>query len=161
MGGTEARTGDPQLVEFALSALTFVSKAPKREKRRCEVLDEEDLMPTEVQDSGAPASARPRAKRGTQAVRNHWNGPVRTILFDKDRVDHLDELPERPEKLNGSKLLWVDIDRRDGETGDIGYAFELDDATCERLASSSEHPVFHDFDRYIHVTTYSPSEDEE
>lgn len=38
------------------------------------------------------------------------------ILFDRDQVDHLDDLPERPERLNGSKLLWVDIDRRSPES---------------------------------------------
>jgi Mg2+ and Co2+ transporter CorA len=83
------------------------------------------------------------------------------ILFDREQVDHLDELPDRPERLNGSKLLWVDLDRADpGSAERIARAFELDDATRDELASSSGRAVFHDYGRYIHVTTYSPCEEQ-
>lgn len=83
------------------------------------------------------------------------------ILFDREQVDHLDELPDRPERLNGSKLLWVDLDRADpGSAERIARAFELDDATRDQLASSSGRAVFHDYGRYIHVTTYSPCEEQ-
>jgi magnesium transporter len=85
-----------------------------------------------------------------------------TILFDRDQVDHLDDLPDQPERLNGSKLLWVDIDRRTPESATkIARAFALEDATRDRLASSSGKAVFDDYGRYIHVTTYSPCEDED
>ena len=84
------------------------------------------------------------------------------ILFDRDQVDHLDELPSRPERLNGSKLLWVDIDRRGAESAaEVARTFALDDATRDRLASSSGRAVFHDFGRYIHVTTYAPCEEQD
>jgi magnesium transporter len=87
---------------------------------------------------------------------------VSAILFDRDEVDHLDDLPDRPERLNGSKLLWVDIDRRDAESAaNIARAFTLDDATRDCLASSSDRPVFSDYGRYFHVTTYSPSEEDD
>ena len=33
------------------------------------------------------------------------------ILFDRDQVEHLDDISERPRRLSGSKLLWVDLDR--------------------------------------------------
>ncbi|HSC90022.1 MAG TPA: CorA family divalent cation transporter [Gaiellaceae bacterium] len=84
------------------------------------------------------------------------------ILFDRDQVDHLDELPSRPERLNGSKLLWVDIDRRGAESAaEVARTFALDDATRDRLASSSGRAVFHDFGRYIDVTTYAPCEEQD
>jgi len=83
------------------------------------------------------------------------------ILFDRDQVEHLPDLAARPARLRGSKLLWVDIDRReDARVDDVAEAFDLDDATKERLASSRGKAVFHDFGRYIHVTTYSPCEDD-
>jgi magnesium transporter len=86
---------------------------------------------------------------------------VTAILFDRDQVDHLDDLPERPERLNGSKLLWVDIDRRGSEgAAKIARAFALDDATRDRLADSPGRAVFADYGRYIHVTTYSPTEED-
>jgi magnesium transporter len=121
-------------------------------------------MSTEVQDRAARASGRGTAKHaGTEAPPEHdrRDSAVRTILFDRDRVDHLDELPEQPERVKGSKLLWVDIDRQNCETAEVVSAFELDQATYDRLASPSEHAFFRDFDRYIHVTTYSPSEEDE
>ena len=84
------------------------------------------------------------------------------MLFDRDQVDHLEELPADPEGLNGSKLLWVDIDRGEGEKADeVARAFDLDKATRDHLASSPGRAVFDDYGRYIHVTTYSPCDDEE
>ncbi len=83
------------------------------------------------------------------------------ILFDRDQVEHLDSLAERPERLRGSKLLWVDIDRRTDDSADeVAKAFDLGKATRDRLASSDGRAVFHDYGRYIHVTTYSPCDDE-
>jgi magnesium transporter len=84
------------------------------------------------------------------------------ILFDREQVDHLDELPDRPERLNGSKLLWVDLDRADPASAErVAQAFKLDDSTRDQLASSSGRAVFHDYGRYIHVTTYSPCEEQD
>ena len=84
------------------------------------------------------------------------------MLFDRDQVDHLDDLPDDPEGLNGSKLLWVDIDRGEGEKAEeVARAFDLDEATRDHLASSPGRAVFDDYGRYIHVTTYSPCDDEE
>ena len=63
--------------------------------------------------------------------------------------------------MRGSKLLWVDIDRRDDtRIEDVAEAFDLDDATKERLASSQGKAVFNDAGRYLHVTTYSPCEED-
>jgi magnesium transporter len=84
------------------------------------------------------------------------------ILFDRDQVERLDDLPERPQRLKGSRLLWVDIDQRGAESSaKVAEAFGLDDATRDRLASSSKGPVFSDHGRYIHVTTYSPCEEDD
>jgi magnesium transporter len=81
------------------------------------------------------------------------------ILFDRDRVDHLEPLSARPGRLRGSKLLWVDISERTGAHADeVAEAFDLDRQTRERLARSPGRAVFEDFGRYIHVTTYSPCE---
>jgi magnesium transporter len=83
------------------------------------------------------------------------------ILFDDDRVEHFEQLSRVPRRLKGSKLLWVDIDRRTDVNADqVAELFDLNDATRDRLASSSGRAVFHDFGRYLHLTTYSPSEDE-
>ena len=84
------------------------------------------------------------------------------MLFDHDEVDHLDDLPDDPEGLNGSKLLWVDVDRGKGEKAEeVARAFDLDEATRDHLASSSGRAVFDDYGRYIHITTYSPCDEDD
>ena len=84
------------------------------------------------------------------------------ILFDRDQVERLDDLGERPRRLRGGKLLWVDVDRcSEDEAHRVGEAFGLDSATRECLADSKDRAVFKDHGRYIHVTTYAPDEDDE
>jgi magnesium transporter len=84
------------------------------------------------------------------------------ILFDRDKVQRLDDLGDRPRRLRGSKLLWVDVDRESEESADaVAETFGLDDDTRDCLASSDDRAVFHDYGRYIHVTTYAPDEENE
>jgi magnesium transporter len=84
------------------------------------------------------------------------------ILFDRDQVDKLDDLADRPKRLSRGKLLWVDVDRDSAEEADeVARAFGLDSATRECLAGSKDRAVFKDHGRYIHVTTYAPNEDDE
>jgi len=82
-------------------------------------------------------------------------------LFHGDQVEHLESLADRPRRLGGSRLLWVDVHRGSQIGADeVGDAFDLDQKTCEYLATPHETPVFNDFGRYIHITTYAPREDE-
>lgn len=87
----------------------------------------------------------------------------KAILFDRDRVEHLEDLGERPRRMGRSQLLWVDVDRGTEDDADrIAAAFELDRATRDRLVGGSEgRAVFHDRGDYIHVTAYAPDEDQE
>jgi magnesium transporter len=84
------------------------------------------------------------------------------ILFDRDQVEELSSLSDRPRRLSGSKLLWVDVDRESDEDARlVADAFGIDDGTAESLAKSRGRAVFHDHGRYIHVTTFAPDEQEE
>ena len=84
------------------------------------------------------------------------------ILFDRDQVERLDDISDRPRRLRGGKLLWVDIDRdSEDDARRVAEAFGLDSATRECLADSNDRAVFKDHGRYIHVTTYAPNEDDE
>ena len=82
------------------------------------------------------------------------------ILFDRDRVERLDDLGDRPKRLSGSKLLWVDVDRDAAEDARrVAEAFGLDSGTSSCLARSNDRAIFNDHGRYIHVTTYAPTEE--
>jgi magnesium transporter len=84
------------------------------------------------------------------------------ILFDRDQVEHLDDISDRPRRLSGSKLLWVDLDRRSEDgVSEVAEAFGLDDETRARLAESNDRAVFRDYGRYLHVSAYAPTDDEE
>ena len=84
------------------------------------------------------------------------------ILFDRHKVQRLDDIADRPRRLRGSTLLWVDVERGSSAAADAAAeAFGLDDDTRDSLATSQDGAVFHDRGRYIHVTTYAPDEDEE
>ena len=84
------------------------------------------------------------------------------ILFDRDQVERLDDLADRPRRLGSGKLLWVDVDRdSEEEAHRVAEAFGLDSATRECLADSKDRAVFKDHGRYIHVTTYAPDEGDE
>ena len=85
-----------------------------------------------------------------------------TILFDRDQVEKLNDIDDRPRRLRGGKLLWVDVDRDSEEDARrVADAFGLDSATRECLADSKDRALFKDYGRYIHVTTYAPDEDNE
>jgi len=84
------------------------------------------------------------------------------ILFDRHKVQRLDDIADRPRRLRGSTLLWVDVERDSRAAAeDVAEAFGLDADTRDCLATSKDRAVFHDRGRYIHVTTYAPDEDEE
>jgi magnesium transporter len=84
------------------------------------------------------------------------------ILFDRDEVEQLKDIDERPRRLGRGKLLWVDVDRKSpDEAARVAEAFGLDGGTEKCLTDSNDRALFNDFGRYIHVTTYAPNEDDE
>ena len=84
------------------------------------------------------------------------------ILFDRDEVEQLKDIDERPRRLGRGKLLWVDVDRESpNEAARVAEAFGLDAGTEKCLSDSNDRALFNDHGRYIHVTTYAPNEDDE
>ena len=84
------------------------------------------------------------------------------ILFDRDQVDQLDDLSDRPSRLSGSKLLWIDLHEGSEFTAhEVAEELDLHDETRQCLATPNDRACFNDHGRYIHLTTYAPREDEE
>jgi magnesium transporter len=82
------------------------------------------------------------------------------ILFERERVDHLEALADRPRQLSASMLLWVDLQRGSATSAaEVAEEFELDDGTRASLANPQGPPAFDDRGRYIHLTIYAPCED--
>jgi magnesium transporter len=78
------------------------------------------------------------------------------ILFDRDSVERLARLSDRPRRLSGSKLLWVDVARDPESARRVAEAFGLDDETRQFLERSKERADFHDHGRYIHLSMCAP-----
>ena len=84
---------------------------------------------------------------------------MRTILFDGDRVEHLDSLEDRPGRLQGSMLLWVDLAHSSPEdVRQVAVEFSLDDESVERLLDPSGGVGFRDRGAYIHLTASTPDD---
>jgi magnesium transporter len=84
------------------------------------------------------------------------------IVFDRDHVDQLDDLSDRPRRLSGSKLLWIDLHEGSVFSADeVAEAFDLDEGTRECLATPNKRACFNEQGRYIHITTYAPRDDDE
>ena len=80
-----------------------------------------------------------------------------SILFERDQVERLAALEDRPKRLRGDKLLWVDIDQNSPDDAErVGEEFELDSGTRRHLAEPNERAIFSDHGRYLHVTAYAP-----
>ncbi|MCY7301461.1 MAG: hypothetical protein LH654_00145 [Thermoleophilia bacterium] len=58
----------------------------------------------------------------------HGRGRVTTvILFDGDRVEHLNDLGDRAARLRGSMLLWIDLDDlSEAQVHRVAAEFHLD-----------------------------------
>lgn len=80
-----------------------------------------------------------------------------TFLFAGDRAEQLDDLTDRPSRLRGSMLLWVDIDELSDEQAQrVAAEFDLNEESVRRLATSGGGTSFRDMGEYIHVTASSP-----
>jgi len=83
-----------------------------------------------------------------------------TILFEGERAEQLDTLADKPRRLNGSMLLWVDLhDPSRAEVEEVAKEFGLDDESVERLLNPSDGVSFRDRREYIHVTASAPAQD--
>jgi magnesium transporter len=83
-----------------------------------------------------------------------------TILFDRDDVEELDDLADRPARLRGSMLLWVDLDDPSSSGArHVADELGLDEQSMRRLAAPRGGGYFRDRGEYIHVTASAPRAD--
>jgi magnesium transporter len=83
---------------------------------------------------------------------------ISTILFEGERAEQLDALADKPGRLRGSMLLWVDLrDPSRDEVDEVAKELGLDDESVERLVDPSDGVSFRDRREYIHVTASAPA----
>lgn len=84
---------------------------------------------------------------------------MRMILFDGDRVEHLDSLEDRPGRLRSSMLLWVDLADSSADTvRHVAAELNLNEESLERLLDHSGGVGFLDRGEYIHITASTPGD---
>ena len=82
------------------------------------------------------------------------------LLFDGASAEPLDALEDRPNRLRGSMLLWVDLpDASPDDVRRVASEFELDHESVDRLINPSNGASFRDKGAYIHVTASVPDSD--
>ncbi len=68
-----------------------------------------------------------------------------TILFEGERAEKLDALADKPGRLSGSMLLWVDLhDPSRDDVDEVAKEFGLDDESVDGLIEPSDGVCFRD-----------------
>jgi magnesium transporter len=80
------------------------------------------------------------------------------LLFDGDNAEPLDALEDRPRRMRGSMLLWIDLSgASQDEVERVASELGLDEDSVRRLNEPSDDVFFRDKGAYIHVTTSAPA----
>jgi magnesium transporter len=80
------------------------------------------------------------------------------LLFDRDRVDEVQDWTQQVDHLSRRSILWIDLDRSDrAQLDEAVVGLDLEPASAKRLADGDERPYFSDCGSYLHVTAFTPS----
>jgi magnesium transporter len=91
-------------------------------------------------------------------VAGRADGSANVLLFDRDRVEEVQDWAQEVGRLRSSSILWIDLDRPGEETiAELAEVFELDRESVDRLANPPGIPFVGDFGAYFHVTAYAPA----
>lgn len=84
------------------------------------------------------------------------------LLFDRDRVDEVDDWTDSLPKVGRSAILWIDLEKPDAD--DIQHvvdAFDLEAGTAKDLERERTAPQLGDHGEYLHVTVIGLSDERE
>ena len=80
------------------------------------------------------------------------------LLFDRDRVDEVDNWSSAVDHVGRKSILWIDLDRSEAnEVRRLGELLDLSSQTTARLESDDGRPYFGDFKSYLHTTAFAPT----
>jgi magnesium transporter len=79
------------------------------------------------------------------------------LLFREHEVEQLDEWSAHLDRIGKSSLLWIDLERPDGdEIAQLAETLKLEGESVRRLQGDETTPDLGDFGTYLHVTAYAP-----
>ena len=82
------------------------------------------------------------------------------LLFDRERVEDVDDWAHEVGRIRRSSILWIDLDTSDEvELERLADRLELDRASMDGLRGRDGGPLFRDHARYLHATVYAPTHD--
>jgi len=85
---------------------------------------------------------------------------IDALLFREDGMEALPDWAGRLDGLGSSSLLWVDLERPDGqELARLVDQLELHEESTRRLTGDEQAPYLGDFGGYLHVTAYTPTDE--
>ena len=83
------------------------------------------------------------------------------LLFDRDRVETVDDWTDHLHRLGRKSILWIDLVRSDGaKLEETVESLQLAPDTAKRLAREDTRPFFGDHGDYLHVTAFAPTSDD-
>lgn len=90
-----------------------------------------------------------------------YHGRVATaLLFEREKVDEIEDWPSRLGSLGRSSILWIDLESPgENEVRALVDELKLSRPSAERLIEKEGGPYFGDFGDYLHATAYAPSRD--
>jgi magnesium transporter len=81
------------------------------------------------------------------------------LLFDRERVEELEEWQDRITKIERSSILWIDLESPgESELRALHDSLGLSDETDALLAAPPRSAELRDFGSYVEVTTFAPSD---
>jgi magnesium transporter len=79
------------------------------------------------------------------------------LLFERDRVDEVDDWPSLVDHVGRRSILWIDLDRRDpDQLESTSESLDLTAKSVEQLRGDDLRPYFADCGGYLHVTAFAP-----
>ena len=84
------------------------------------------------------------------------------LLFDRDRVDEVDDWMDSLPKVGRSAILWIDLEKpAEDDISQLVDAFDLEARTAEDLQGKQTEPRLVDHGGYLHVTVVGLSDERE
>jgi magnesium/cobalt transport protein CorA len=93
-------------------------------------------------------------------MRTGTDSMATALLFDRDRVDEVDDWTSSLPRVGRSAILWIDLEKpTDEDFAHLIDAFDLESETADDLRQDGKEPRLADHGRYLHVTAIGLSDE--